>query len=183
MRLLPLAPSILSSPWSERPGPCQFCGFNGLTGFAAQEDTQEVACTLCQSAWRLDADTAIQEIALIWLPSISQAALNCLVRAIHLTFHRHGEPSHMACKPSSDTPQLRAAYRAYKSLAMRMEHVENTLGLVSPKDLAAALMGLSTSDYERRASLLGGLRLLHRGRYFQGGLDIYPKILDSWDTR
>ena len=132
--LLPLVPSISPAPWIERPGPCRFCGFNAQCGFAAQEGTDAVACTLCQSAWRLAADTAIQETMLIWLPCLSQAALNCIVRRIHLAFHRAGEAAHMACKPASDTPQLRAAWRAYVALSKQSGQIEQRIGAASPKD-------------------------------------------------
>ena len=47
---------------------------------------------------------------------------------------------------------------------------------------AAALLGLSPADYAHRERLLGGLRLLHRGRCFRGGRDIYPMQLSSWAT-
>ena len=147
-------------------------------GFAVQDGV--TACALCQASWRLSCDTAAQEMALIWLPGVSQAALNCLVRAIHLTFHRSGEAAHLASKPSHDTHELRAAYRAYVALAQQTEPLQSRIGIASPQELAAALMELAPEDYERRGSLLGGIRLLHRGRRFDDGRDVYPEILESW---
>ena len=34
--------------------------------------------------------------------------------------------------------------------------------------------------YARRGALLGGLRLLPRGRLFEDGRDVYPAIVDTW---
>lgn len=181
MRLLPLMPSISSKPWAAGQGTsCRFCGFtaSASTGFVAQDSV--TACALCQASWRLSYDTAAQEMALIWLPCVSQSALNCLVRAIHLTFYRSGEAAHMASKPSHDTHELRAAYRAYAALAEQTAPLQSRIGLASPQELAAALMGLAPEDYERRVALLGGIRILHRGRRFEDGRDVYPEILESW---
>ena len=46
--------------------------------------------------------------------------------------------------------------------------------------LAAALLALSPRDHARRGTLLGGLRLLHRGTRVRGGRDTYPAQLAAW---
>ena len=85
----------------------------------------------------------------------------------------------MASKPSHDTHELRAAYRAYAALAEQTAPLRSRIGMASPQELAAALMSLAPEDYQRRASLLGGVRILHRGRRFEDGRDVYPDILNS----
>jgi hypothetical protein len=101
---------------------------------------------------------------LVWLPEMSQAALNVLACRIHIVLHRHDEPPHMERRPQIDTPAIRGAWCALTSLQART---------------AAALLRLSPSAYARRGALLAGVRLLPRGRYFRDGEDIYPQLLDA----
>ena len=42
------------------------------------------------------------------------------------------------------------------------------------------MLELSPAAYARRAALLGGLRLMPLGRFFDGDRDVYPEIVDSW---
>ena len=56
-------------------------------------DNLVTACTLCHRVQHLGRVTVGQEQVLIWLPDMSQAALNCIVRRIHLTLYAHGEPA------------------------------------------------------------------------------------------
>ena len=54
------------------------------------------------------------------------------------------------------------------------------VGTASPRELGLALLELSSVAYARRAQLLGGLRLMPLGRFFQGEHDVYPEIVRSW---
>ena len=42
------------------------------------------------------------------------------------------------------------------------------------------MLRLSDAAYRQRFKLLGGLRLLSSGRFFEGDRDIYPEIVDRW---
>lgn len=50
---------------------------------------------------------------------------------------------HIASKPSHDTHELRAAYRAYGGLAEQTAPLQSWTGIASTQELAAALMGLA----------------------------------------
>ena len=207
MRLLPLVPSAYPSAWipdADTEGmreahraillrddhTCRFCGFR-------VKDRQDVAlldgnpgnrsgdnlvtcCLLCATVQQLNRSTASQEAVLIWLPQMSQAVLNAMVRGIHLSLRLDGQSPILGRRPTKDTPLVRAAWRAYDALAGRQQAAEQHIGTVSPVELAAALLDMAPTTYARRGEMLGGVRVLHRGQHFHNGADIYPGILKSW---
>lgn len=202
MRLLPLVLSAHPSAWNaDAGGPqrertvspdssCQFCGFRApgwqepfhLNG--DHDDTPgnlAVACVLCSLTLHLGRPTIDAEATLIWLPEMSQAALNAIARRIHRGLQAQGEPPHMDRRPQSDTPELRALYCAFTALRERGIAAQGRLGTTSPRALGAALLGLDAAAYERRASLLGGTRLLPRGRLYRDGEDVYPQLLEAFN--
>lgn len=202
MRLLPLVLSAHPSAWNADAGglqrertvspdsSCQFCGFRApgwqepfhLNG--DHDDTPgnlAVACVLCSLTQHLGRPTIDAEATLIWLPEMSQAALNAIARRIHRGLQAQGEPPHMGRRPQSDTPELRALYCAFMALQERGIALQSRLGTTSPRALGAALLGLDPAAYERRASLLGGTRLLPRGRLYRDGEDVYPQLLEAFN--
>ena len=204
MRLLPLIPSAHPSAWTADaagggrqqclppdPGPCRFCG-QPPAGWQAPfhrngdhaDDTPEnvvAACPLCHLAQHLNRPTIEQEAVLVWLPELTQAALNGLVRGIHLVLHAHGEPAPLERRPRAETDAVFAAYAAHKALLDRSAAAARArLGTTSPRQLGAALLALSPAAYADRAERLGGVRLLPRGRLFRGGEDVYPEMLAAW---
>ena len=76
-----------------------------------------------------------------------------------------------------DHPTLR---RIWAELAARASGAVSRLGTDAPSELGSALCQLPPAVYARRGALLGGLRLLPRGRLFEDGRDIYPAIVDTW---
>lgn len=138
------------------------------------------ACPLCHLAQHLNRPCIEQEAVVIWLPEMTQAALNSLAREIHLTLHAHNEPAPMERRPRAGTDVVCAAYASYQALQERAAAARTRLGTTSPRHLGAALLGLSPAAYARRSERLGGVRLLPRGRLFQNGQDIYPKVLAAW---
>lgn len=202
--LLPLALSAHASAWNpagipggdvgQRPALDISCRFCGLDAAGWQEPFHRdgnhadlapgnavPACPLCHLCQHLDRPRIREEATLIWLPETSQAAVNALVRGIHLVLHAHGEPAHVERgRPLHDTPPLRAAWAAYQALLERARLADERLGTVSPLDLACALMGLSPHAREHGVQLLHGLRLLPLGRLYQEDCDIYPQVLDTW---
>lgn len=204
MRLLPLLPGAFSSIWTlevpqserreaqqailERDGHrCRFCGHRATGGHAIVRLIREgepgervTACPLCETVLRFRQVCSDRELSVIWLPEMSQAALNSVIRAIHLTFHEMGEAVWLGSVPRHDSPTVRVAYRAYAALANRTEAAERRIGTSSPTELAAALAGLRTDAPAWHHDLPGALRLLHRGRRFRAGEDIYPEIVAAW---
>ena len=200
MRLLPLMLSAHPSAWNadaeERQGAaftddegCRFCGLAArgwlepfhVNGDHADNRPANVlpGCALCHLTQHLDRPTIDEEVTLIWLPEMSQAALNNVVSQIHRIFRAHGEPPAMGRRPRIDTQALRAAYVAYQALAERGKAAHSRLGTTSAADLGAALIGLRPEAYERRAVLLAGVRLLGRGRLYRQGREVYPQLLDA----
>ena len=190
---------------------CRFCGFQavgrqevvrldaGFSEIAQLAETRSVcgwfarsrpaldslatACPLCHDCRHLGRDGAEQGYAVVWLPEASQAVLNHLVRAVHLVLHEHGEPPHMAERPTGDTPALRSAFNSYRALAGRMAQARSRIGTTSPRELGEALIGLPPAALAKGAELTGGLRLLSRGRLFRDGEDVYPDLLDAWTAK
>ncbi len=207
MRLLPLVPSAHLSAWipdADTEGvreahratllrddhTCRFCGFQAsdrqdvvpLDGNPANRapDNLTTCCLLCATVQQLSRPTAAREAVLIWLPQMSQAVLNNMVRGIHLSLRLEGQSPVLGSRPTKDTPLVRAAWRAYDALAARQPDADLHIGTVSPVELAAALLDMAPASYARRGDMLGGIRVLHRGQHFQNGSDVYPKILNSW---
>ena len=143
MRLLSLVPSAHLSAWisdadTERVSEayravllrddhtCRFCGFRALDrqGVVPVEDKQTpdtlaTCCLLCAAVQQLDRPTAAREAVLIWLPQMSQAVLNNMVRGIHLSLRLDGQSPVLGNRPTKDTPLVRAAWSAYEALAAR----------------------------------------------------------------
>lgn len=201
MARLPLVLSAHPSAWTADGGTgereatpsataaCRFCG--QLTqGWQApyhlnddhDDDTPSnvvVGCPLCHLPQHLNRPGIDDEAVLIWMPEMAQGVINVLVRQIHLACVAEGLSAAYAdlARAASTTS---AAYRAYRTLYERSVAADLRLGTPSPRQLGAALRELTPTDYERRAALLGGVRLLPLGRFFQAGLDIYPKMLRDW---
>lgn len=167
-------------------GTCRFCGDMNpvapalfhLDGDHARWDMNNLAtaCLLCHATQHWNRPTVGQELLVVWAPWVSQADLTAMVRAIHRAFHDHGEPPCLAARPARDTPRLRAAYRAYAALSAQAEAAERMVGTASPRELGAVLLD---PGLRRRPPALDGLRLLHQGRHFRGGHDVYRTLLDA----
>jgi hypothetical protein len=126
----------------------------------------------------LERDTIAEEAVLIWLPEMTQAALNALAYAAHQrlliegALHRAANAFAVIREHGPD-----GALEAIRALEARSAEAEARLGTASPRVLGAALMRMKPKAYEDRARLLGGLRLWPRGRFFVDGDDIYPRLI------
>lgn len=206
MRLLPLGLTADAASWrSEATSPvgeqaslalardghaCRFCGLASgpwaeifhRNGDHADDGLGNLvtACPACHACQHLGRDSADQEYLVVWLPHLTQAALNHLVRGVHRVFFDHGEAAHMAQPPSRDTTALRSAYAAYCELVACSSVAQSALGTSSPRILGETLLNLPPSAASRAAGLVDGLRLLSRGRLFRGGVDVYPACLECW---
>ena len=183
MRLQPL---ILSVRESGRTGggvrsSCPFCGVRFAEGqgpFLCPDGSADFACAPCHLVRHLERDTIAEEAVLIWLPEMTQAALNALAHGAHRRLARDGA-LHRAASPVALSPEHvpNGALEAIRALEARSFEAEARLGASSPRVLGAALMRMKPRVYQDRARLLGGLRLLSRGRFFVDGEDIYPRLI------
>jgi len=164
-------------------GGCSFCG--GRLGSERGAPTQDAGnttaqCALCLLVRHLDRPRIDDEAELAWLPEMSQPAVNITMREIHTRLRALGESLDAATPPQRDTPERRRLYHARAALRERTGAAAVRLGSVRPSELGRALLRLSPGAYARRSKLLGGLRLLPAGHFFDGGHDIYPAIVDRW---
>ena len=181
MRLEPLVLSVRESGRRRAGASCPFCGVRSAEGwepFLCPDGTQDFSCAPCHLVRHLERDTIVEEAQLIWLPELTQAALNALAHAAHRGLAREGA-LHLAANPfalaSEDGPD--GALEPIRALEARSAEAEARLGTTSPRVLGAAFMRMKPRIYEDRARLIGGLRLMPRGRFFVDGEDIYPRLI------
>lgn len=203
MRLLPLILAAHPSAWSMAAarigqeasfsildrdgGSCRFCGQRAavfhevvfVNGDRTNLDPGNIAtsCLICSAGWHLHQPEAEQEALPIWLPEMSQRALNVLVRGLHVTRMRHGaHPAAEAASPA-ECPEARRASFCFNQLAARRELLVERAGLASVLDLSALFLRLDPADGRCPEPLAYGLRLLHRGRHLIDGADVYSDLL------
>jgi hypothetical protein len=158
---------------------CQFCG-ETIGKVPDAFASKEPCCVLCGLVQNLGRPRVDEEARLIWLPELSQPALNALVRRIHIGLHSHGERLETGAQPSTAAGDLPTLYQAGQALLSRRGEAETRLGTSDPSHLADGLLRLSPSGFKRRDTLLGGVRLLPMGKLFDAAGDVYPQIVDSW---
>jgi len=126
----------------------------------------------------LERDTIADEAVLIWLPEMTQAALNALALGAHKRLSGEGA-LHLATNSFALTGERGpdGALEAVWALEARSAEAEARLGTTCPRVLGAALMRMKPRAYQDRARVFGGLRLLSRGRFFVDGEDIYPQLI------
>jgi intracellular multiplication protein IcmJ len=166
---------------------CAFCGAPagrwagpGYLPCGGSVRTVAAACPLCALPQHLERPRIDEEAALVWLPEISQAALNATMREIHIAIQAVGEDVHADAVFRKRSAGLGTLYYARAVLAQRSAPAVARVGTASPRELGLALLELSSVAYASRAQLLGGLRLMPLGRFFQGEHDVYPEIVRFW---
>ena len=93
-----LAPLVLSVRESGRTGggaqsSCPFCGVRFAEGqepFLCPDGSEDFSCAPCHLVRHLERDTIAEEAVLIWLPEMTQAALNALAHGAHKRLARDG---------------------------------------------------------------------------------------------
>jgi intracellular multiplication protein IcmJ len=163
---------------------CAFCGARSgrWQRFVAgpRGEVHVATCPLCLLCCGLGRPGIDREAVLVWLPEMSQAALNVTVREIHVELRALGEDLHDAGRRRLDTPERRRSCHALAALSARTAAAAGRLDTDKPSELAGALYRLKPAAYANRAKLLGGVRLLPLGRFYDGGRDVYPEIVDAW---
>jgi hypothetical protein len=138
------------------------------------------ACPLCALPQHLERSRIDDEAALVWLPEMSQQAINAMMREIHIQIRALGEDLQADSIFKKHSPSHRSLHYARAVLAERIQPAIDRIGTSSAHELGIALLELSPAAFARRAALLGGLRLMPLGRFFDGDRDVYPEIVDSW---
>ena len=205
MRLLPLGLTANAASWRLDPeslsggqahlvmsrdgGACRFCGLQcgpwaevfHQNGDHADNAVANLAtaCPSCHACQHLGRDGIELEHVLIWMPQITQAALNHLTRSIHFVFMEHGQLIDMSAPPTRDTDALRSAYVAYQELKARSSIVQANLGFCSPLLLGETLLSLPPPAAAQAPLLVDGLRLLSLGKLHRKGRDVYPDYLED----
>ena len=169
---------------------CRFCGLPAGSWrdvFHLNDDHEDwsdsnlaASCPICHGVQHVGDPTANQTMRVVWLPELTQSLLNVTVRGIHRILHAEGVSPTLGKRPIIETADLKCAWRAYTAFDVRAASACSVIDTDKPRDLAGALRALSPADYARRNTLLGGLRLLHRGRSLFDGEDTYPAQLDTW---
>ena len=154
---------------------CRFCGFRSVQYQRAvpYEGGPVTACTFCEQGLFLERAGIMGSGVLIWLPEISQAELNHIVRAIYVA--RADETSEIAA----------TAARALDALMGRRTEAKKRLGSDDPLLLTSVLQE-HLNDKERGVAVgkLEGVRLLpldkHIVRVHGNEVNVFPKIVAFW---
>jgi intracellular multiplication protein IcmJ len=183
MRLTPLTLSVCEneSPGGTRRDSCPFCGVRlaeGRQSFLCDDGSEEWSCAPCSLVRHLERKTIAEEAVLIWLPDLSQAALNALANGVHRRLAAEGA-LYLAASPfvASSSERPNPALEAIRAIEMRRADAETLFGTSSPRVLGQALMRAKPDLYAQRATRLGGLRLWSLGKFFVDGEDVYPRLI------
>ena len=185
MRLAPLTLSVCENGavGGAHRSSCPFCGVRlaeGREPFLCADGSEESSCVPCALVRHLERETIAEEAVLIWLPDLSQAALNALANVVHRRLAAEGA-LYLAASPFavtwSEIPN--PALEVIRAIEMRRAEAETRFGTSSPRVLGEALMRARPNLYADRARRLGGLRLWSRGKFFVAGEDVYPRLIAS----
>src|SRR5271167_1992684 len=109
MRLQPLILSVRESGRTDggAQSSCPFCGVRFAEGqepFLCPDGSADFPCAPCHLVRHLERDTIAEEAVLIWLPEMTQAALNALAQGAHKRLARDGALTH-AASPFALSPE------------------------------------------------------------------------------
>lgn len=173
---------------------CRFCTFRHLKYQEVHHANDDHAdnrlsnlittCTFCHMCQHIGLAGKNKSATLVWLPEISQADLNHIVRT-SLVAQR------LMDGIKNDLKAVAATVNSYRETAdivkstmavimSREEEAENRLGSSDPLEIGNAMRLLPDEIYAKRSNFLSGIRLLPLGRNFQGGTDLMQKQVDSW---
>ena len=164
---------------------CPFCGlpsgrWQNFIAPARRSYDCVAGCVLCFLCRHLERPRIDEEAALVWLPEMSQPALNVTMREVHVQLRTLGEDLYDAGRLRLDTPERLRLYYARSAIGARAAAAASRLGTDKPSELAGALCRFSPAAHTNRAKLLDGVRLLPLGRFYAGNKDVYPEIVDGW---
>ena len=154
---------------------CCFCGFRAVQyqRIVRMPDGPATACSFCEQAMSLERASLMGGGILIWLPEITQAELNHILRAIYVA---------RAC---ADGAMTEAANRALDALTARRAEAKKRLGSDEPFFLATVLQeNMTDGEYAAACAKLEGIRFLAPDRHMvhgrNGDFDGFPQIVQFW---
>jgi intracellular multiplication protein IcmJ len=192
VRLLPLA--ISSHPLlgngaealRQSVGSCQFCGHEAAgwqervigkgDGAGKLKEVWAEACAFCHLTQHLERADIDSEAIMIWLPELTQAALNRVAWQIYRRLSGHGVALDAVRFEGGARPPAARAAALRGALIERAEAAAKELGTSSASELGEVLLKLPAEIYQRRPQSLGGIRLLPLGRFFVDGRDVFPGL-------
>jgi intracellular multiplication protein IcmJ len=160
VKLLPLVLSVResgrTSGWAQNS--CPFCGVRlaeGQEPFLCADESKDLSCAPCHLVRHLERNTIAEEAVLIWLPEMTQPALNKLASAAHRRLADAGA-LYRAANPLAGLHQdiASGAIEALRAIQKRRVEAEVLLGTSSPRLLGAALLRAKPRFYDDRARLL-----------------------------
>lgn len=163
-----------------KPDTALLCAFCTRPGALRGHSGKPASCPLCWLVRDLGRPRIDEEARLIWLPEADQRVINILCREIHIQLYDLKEPLNDEAVPRMVTEASTRLYYARAALAGREDAAASRLGSSKASELAEALRQLPAVTRARQADLLAGMRLLPRGRFFDGDVDIYPAIVSTW---
>lgn len=159
---------------------CRFCGFKSkqfqrtVSWPEAGDPPLAIVCTFCEQVLNLERAGITGAGLLIWLPEITQADLNHLVRAIYVARANKG-------------PMTTLATRALDALTVRRAEAKKRLGSDDPLLLATIMReSLEAHEIKEAATKLEGIRLLPSEKYImrgpKGDANQFPSIVKYWTS-
>ena len=128
------------------------------------------ACPLCTLARHLERPRIDEEAALVWLPEMSQAAVNTTMREIHMQLRALGEGLHAEHRLRLDLPErTRPASRARGTRRPRCASPPPVSARRRQANSAARCSACRRLPTPAARRCSGGLRLLPLGRFYEGG--------------
>jgi intracellular multiplication protein IcmJ len=164
---------------------CQYCGFqaekfqkiNVLDGNWSNlsDDNLVTSCIFCQQCFYIDQVARMRSGVLIWMPEMTQAALNHLIRSIYVARITQG-------------PMADYARKALDSLMKRREEAKERVMTDDPAILSMVLSEyIHPKQYKAARQKLDGVRLmpLDRRVISEGDLEFnqFPQILAFWRSK
>lgn len=174
---------------------CRYCGFHAkkyqkampkdwAATFVTADTEMVTACIFCEQCFLLDQVAGMASGTLIWLPEISQAKLNHMMRSIYVLRAKSQQAANSNEEATTDTTSIRqAAEHAFEVLLARRGEAKKRLGTDSTSVLASTLLEqVSDAVYAKRATKLEGLRLLAFDKRVSNHTDQFPTIAAHWVT-
>jgi hypothetical protein len=151
-------------------------------------DNLLAACPLCRAGQSLHRPSISLEFLPVWLPEITQIAVNRIAAVLHRGLIAAGETPIIDRhhRPARDDLTTRELVSTYLAFANRRPALGVILGGYAPS--ARELLTLFHATDQRGRGrcpdrLAGGLRLLPLGRYFREGKDRYGEAIGAVSPR
>lgn len=163
---------------SEQNNTCQFCGFktDKFQEVVNYKGNNQVACSFCYQVLNLEAAISRRSGYLIYLPELTQAELNHILRAIYVA------------RTDSNLEIATSARRVFDVLIERRALAEKILGTDDLRSFAEILQCFMNDEEKSQISdKLSGIRLLSLDKKIvvEDGMEFneFPQMLNFWKSK